>query len=431
MSEQFPRTSKGQILRYVVLSILVLGVGFGGMRMLFKMKKKPVRKGTSKQVVRVDTQRVEPKPLHLHLEGLGTAQANKEVGVAPELSGRVVYVSPKMRTGSRVRRGTLLMRIDSRSYSLEYKRLKRQLAALKKQIQLSQQALGLNRKLLQRNRRLLRRKAIDIGSYEQQRIALLDRQQRLESLKQNASLTEVQLSNASLTLQKTYVRAPFDARIVQTNIDRGDFVSMGRSIATLESRDAVLIPVSFPIDSIRGIKSKDGKLVDVEKLTKYLGTLPPVEVTSSGIAGSAWKGRVVRVGAKLDLSTRTLALWVKVTLKQRRKRAAVTASTLLPGTFCKVKIPIQFTPNAIAIPKQALYGNNVYVVEDSKIRKRRVSIAHTTTQQVFIRSGLQSGDVLIVSPLTDPLEGTVVATNPQIKTAALKVRNRRIAQRNP
>ncbi|TNE43586.1 MAG: efflux RND transporter periplasmic adaptor subunit [Deltaproteobacteria bacterium] len=432
MSEHFPGTSKGQILRVVIISGLVLVVGIGGMRALFKMKKKPVRKGVAQQTIRVETQKVRPQALHLHLDGLGTAEANKVVALAPELSGRVVYVSPKFRTGARVRRGALLLRVDSRSYSLEYKRLKRQLRALRKQIKISEQALTLNRRLLQRNRRLLQRKAIDTGSYEQQRMQMLDRQQRLESLRQSAELTEVQLSNAGLTLRKTQIRAPFDARIVQTNIDRGDFVTAGRTVATVESRDAVLIPVSFPIDSIRSIRTKEGKSVDIEALPGYLSSLPPVQVTASGDSSQSWKGKVVRVGAKLDLTSRTLALWIKVDLQNKRKRRkASKVPTLLPGTFCKVQIPIQYTPNAIAIPKQALYGNSVYVVEDSRIRKRQVEITHQTTQRVFIQSGLRAGDLLIVSPLTDPLEGTQVAVSRKSKSAGLHRRRPKLAQTHP
>ncbi len=432
MSEQFPGTSKSQILRVVILSGLALVVGIGGMRVLFKMKKKPVRKGVVQQTIRVETQKVRPQALHLHLDGLGTAEANNVVALAPELSGRVVFVSPKFRAGARVRRGTLLLRVDSRSFNLEYQRLKRQLSALRKQIKISEKALMLNRRLLQRNRRLLQRKAIDTGSYEQQRMQMLDRHQRLESLRQNAELTEVQLSNAGLTLRKTQVRAPFDARIVQTSIGRGDFVTAGRTVATVESRDAVLIPVFFPIDSIRSIRTRDGKSVDIEGLPEYLGSLPPVEVKASGDSSQSWKGKVVRVGAKLDLTSRTLALWIQVNLQSKRKRGKkTTIPTLLPGTFCKVKIPIQYTPNAIAIPKQALYGDSVYIVENSRIRKRQVQITHRTTQRVFIQSGLRPGDLLIVSPLTDPLEGTQVALSRRAKSAGLRRLRPKLAQTNP
>ena len=253
-----------------------------GMNLLFSLKKKPARKKVETPAMSVETQIVRRVHSNVSLMGFGTASAARSVALVAEVSGKAVYVSSELKRGGRVRKGVLLARIDPRSYYLNYKRLKKQLVALRKQIKLAHQGLSLNASYLRRNRRLLKRQAIDTGSYEQRRINFIERKLRLEQLKQTAAITKVQLATALLQLQKTRLRAPFDGRIVSTTLDRGDYIRAGQGVATLESRGAIEIPVSFPIDTLRKVTDHLGKAVNLEQLPGYLGNLPAVQVLASG-----------------------------------------------------------------------------------------------------------------------------------------------------
>lgn len=419
MIEQTRTMSVGQVARGLILAVLLLVVSFVGMRVMFSMRAKPQRKSFVTQKVSVETQQVKTRALYLYLEGYGTAEAKSVVELVPEVAGQAVYVSPLLKQDARVTKGTLLLRIDPRDYTLEHQRLKRQLHALRVQIKVSEDALKIHQRNLKRNRRLLRSKAIDDGSYEQQQMNVLDRVQRLESLRQAAETTEIQIAAALIKVQKTQIRVPFDARVVSGNLVRGGFVTQGRAVATLESREAVLIPVAFPIDALRRIRDPQGKSVDLEQLPAYLKSLPPVQVTASGTTSPVWYGRVVRVGARLDLTTRTLPLWIEIDLSKRNKKKGSSREantgvndallhSLLPGTFCFVRVPVTFLAEAIALPKHSLYDEHVYVVVHDRIQRKKVVVGHTSATSIYITSGLFPGDQVIVSPLVDPLEGTPV-----------------------
>lgn len=407
--EAAPQSGRWLMLRVGILSALVLFMSLVGMRVLLSMRKAPKRKAQTVSQVRVQTQVVKKQAMRLTLKGYGTTQAKRVVELIPEVAGKVVYISPLLREGARVKKGALLLRLDSRSYAIEYKRLKRQIASLRKQSKLLASALRLNRRNVNRNRRLLRRKVIDQGSYDTQSIQFIDRQQRLESLKQNIGNLEEQLRLAALKLQHTRIRAPFDARITSALAEKGGYVSMGKPVAKLESRYELELPVSFPLASLQGIRNDKGEPIDLEQLPAYLATLPAVTIRQSE-SKVVWKGRVVRVGAKLDLSTRTVPLWVHISLRQRKRssRGFVTQPTLLPGTFCQVAIPTRKRREVVVVPRQALYGNIAYLAVDNRIARRRVDVIETSGDKVLLSKGLKPGERLIISPLVAPRVGAPI-----------------------
>jgi len=377
---------------------------------------KPRRVGA--QRVQVETQAVRKRRLALRLEGVGTAQALRQVRLMPEVSGEIAYVSPQLRAGARVAKGALLVRIDGSQLAIEYRRLKGHSGSLQKQIKMLRSALALDQRHVARSRRLLRGRALDRGSYERQKMQSLDRQQRLESMRQSAANIRGQLRSTAWKLRKTRIRAPFDARVAAHGAERGGYASPGQPLATLESQHTLEIPVSFAADVLRRIKDRAGERVPVERLVSHLATLPPVKVTSSSAPGQVWRGRVVRVGAKIDLSTRTVPLWIRVTLRATKRRrgreVVVTQPTLLPGTFCRVQIPIRSAQEAVVIPKQALYsGGYTYLAIDNKISRRKVQVAHINGDDAILARGLRPGEELIVSPLVDPIEGTRVLVKRQ------------------
>lgn len=347
------------------------------------------------------------------LKGFGTTQAERRVNLVPEVSGKIVYTLKDLKPGRRMKRGTTLMRIESSIYRYEVERLKVQIASLKKQIKLASRALKLSQKDWARNKRLLKRRALDRSSVERFEIGLSEREQRLENLKQNLKVTEIALKRARLNLRRTRLSAPFDARVSQGEAIPGNFVAAGRSILTLESTEAVELPVAFTLEQLRKVVGSDGAAVDPTQIPKALETMPPVKVWTSNERGGAWEGRVVRVGSRLDVSTRTLNLWVRVQLKASRKRKQAKAQrTLLPGSFCTVRIPVRKLSSAVTLPRKALYDDHVFVVNGSngkaRLEKRKVGLAYLDGQQIIVTSGLRDGDQVVINQLSDPAEGTPV-----------------------
>lgn len=390
-------------LRVGLLSLGVLVLSLAGMRALVSMRKPAERKAHKKSVREVQTELVKKRSVSLFLKGFGTAEAEHKVELMPEVSGRAVYVSRALREGARVKKGALLLRIDGSRFAIDYRRIKGQIGSLQTQIKLLKRALSLDSSVFRRNERLYRRKVIDRGTYEQQQIRLVERQQRLEGMKQTLANLRGQLRNVAWQLSRTRIRAPFDARVTKVSVSRGGYVMSGRGIATLESRGVVEIPVSFPMASLLGVKDAKGGTVSLESLPAYLRGLPAVKITQSGRNSRTWKGRVVRVGARLDLSTRTVPLWVRV-------QPHSSGESLLPGTFCQVHIPTRTVREAVIVPRAAVYGKFVYLAVNNRLERRQLEILQRSSEAVVVGKGLSPGERLIISPLVDPMVGTPVVS---------------------
>jgi len=62
---------------------------------------------------------------------------------------------------------------------------------------------------------------------------------------------------------------------------------------------------------------------------------------------------------------------------------------------------VENTKYGLYIPVSAVYGNNVYVVNGDKSSAREIVIESRDSQNVLVKSGLQDGDVVILSNVQD------------------------------
>jgi RND family efflux transporter MFP subunit len=385
------------------------------------MRKKPARKKPQALSLRVQTLSIQRQDRWLYLEGFGTTQADQRVEIVPEVNGKVVYSLDDLKPGLLVKRRSLLFRIDAEMYQFEYERLKRQYDSLKVQVKLSEDALKLDERDQKRNERLLKRQAIDPGTFDRVRLRVIERIRALESLRQNLAITEVQKKQAALNLSRTKLFAPFDGRVTQGNLSRGSFVASGRGVATLESTEAVDLPVAFSLDDLQKIRTEGGDSVSLDQIPAFLQKHGAVAVGRPNEAKARWQGVVQRVGGRLDLTTRTLDLWIHIPLRrstQRKAGALENKELLLPGVFCKARIPVRKIPRAVRIPRQAIYDNKyVYLVADGRLKRREIRIVHTGSEDVIVQEGFQDNEKLVTSPLTDPIEGTPVFVTPNGSSA--------------
>lgn len=405
-SEQMDAPSGSKILRGALISVLVLVAGVVLMRGFLRTQRKAPRVVPPEMSLRVQTQTVKKRTIPLFLEGLGTTQADKIVEIVPEVSGKIVFALPDLKPGLGVKKGKTLFRIDRDLYDLEYQRLKAQYEPLKIQLAIGEKSLALDILDEKRNRQLLKRGAIDPSTFERVQLKLLERQQRQETIRQSISLIEVQMKQAQLNISRSTLTAPFDGKVTQGNLTKGGYVQAGRGVLTIESTDAVELPVSFGIDDLHKVIGKDGKPVDIAKLPAFLKTMGGVEVRNPQEPGEVWKGEVTRTGGRLNLQTRTLDLWISVSLQEKGKELP----TLLSGVFCSVKIPFRRSEGALLLPMQALHeGEAVYLAVKGRLKKRRVVIDHKTNDFFVVTGGLENGDQVIVSPILDPVENTAVS----------------------
>ena len=427
------------MLRRVLIglsTLTILIVGVIGMKALKDMREPLPRQvfDNPGPVVRVVS--VQPRDVPLSVAGFGTVRAKHVWSIASEVSGAVVELSPQVRAGLHVKRGDLLFQVDPRPFRLTVKRIEARLSQHEKEIvvlqqqrknhletlALAQQNLAIAEEDLRRDEALARKGTISPRERDRSQqvrnealrtVQGVDNQlalngPRIEQAEAAIEVARAELEEAELQLGKTRVLAPADSQFVQTTLDRGEFVTAGREVATLHGTDAVEIPIAVPMEELRWLPalSPDHFSPAAGSNPAAADRLPAATVRWQGGARDyAWHGRVVRWEAGLDSQTRTLTLVVEVPRPWDSFRPGEHPA-LQPGMFCRVDISAGSQPNAVVIPRTALHDNDtVLLVSDGRLERRPVEVLRFLRDQAILSGGLQAGEQLVVSPLSAPVVG--------------------------
>ncbi|MCW8985176.1 MAG: hypothetical protein OQK55_07525, partial [Thermoanaerobaculales bacterium] len=79
------------------------------------------------------------------------------------------------------------------------------------------------------------------------------------------------------------------------------------------------------------------------------------------------------------------------------------------GSFVDVRIAGRTLSRVVSVPRHAIHdGRYVWVFDDGKLAVREVEIAREDRQQTLISSGLEEGDMVIISALDAITDGMTI-----------------------
>ena len=294
----------------------------------------------------VEVQVVEPVQRRLEVRTEGEVTALDQVALSAQVSGTALEVAPELIVGGFVERDQVLVRIDASDYQLALESAEATLAE-------AQAALTLEE--AQAESSVREWEAVS----EAPPSALVRREPQLAAARARIATAEAGIAKARLDLERTELRAPFDACVLAEDIDRGQLVALGQPIATLVSVEAVEIPVSLTESDLEALALP----ANLGLPGGPTGPLARVVVPGSGDEVE-WSGRVVRTGGQLDPRTRTRTAFVRVDAPYGDPVGTLNHDPLVLGTFVRVFIEGRSVEDVIALPRKALKrGNEVYRVQ--------------------------------------------------------------------
>ncbi len=274
----------------------------------------------------------------------GTALANEEVILRPEVSGKLIGLY--FQDGSIVEKGTLLAKINDAD-------LKAQLKKLDLQYQLASE----------KNKRL--KSLLEINGISTEEVD--ESSNQLFTLQADKDFINAQLA-------KTEIRAPFTGNIGLRQVSEGSLVSSSTIIATMQQRNILKIDFSVP-----------------EKYTTNIavGDLVQFNVDNNP---DTLMAKVIATESRIDEQTRNLMVRALYNNKENK---------IVPGSFARVRLITKKKANVIMIPTQAvipeLKGKKVFVVKQGKAQPVKVVTGVRTDSKIEIVSGLNQGDTVIVT----------------------------------
>ena len=423
----------------IAICTLILVVGWAGMNGLASLKQPPAEALTEERAIRVQATTIQPRDYPVVISGYGEARALTVVTVAPEVSGRVVYTHPALKTGQVIPAGEVMFRIDPADYAAGLQearagvaqwensvaRLKKQFAIDAQRFKTLERSAQLARTEFERIKQLFEvdrvgtRSGVDQaeraynGAADQadliaQAVSLYPLQ--IREAESNLLSAKARLSVAETNLSRCTVRAPFDARIKSESMETGQFVSPGQNVLTLA--DDTVLEIQVPLDSR---DARHWLQFDMPAGTRepsaWFAALKPVACTvrwTEDKTGSTWTGTLNRV-VKFDQQTRTLTVAVRVTAESAMGNGTRTLP-LVEGMFCMIDIPGRTMRDVYRLPRQAVnVENKIYLANaENRLKTVDVTVERTEGESVYVSRGLNPGDTVILTRLIDPLENALL-----------------------
>tara|TARA_R110002020_G_scaffold160978_6_gene345701 strand:- start:169 stop:1545 length:1377 start_codon:yes stop_codon:yes gene_type:complete len=368
--------------RAFVFSILVL-VGLAVATVIWiKATSKPEEKERTFNSLAVMGARAFEQDVTLRVQTQGEVQPLTEIDLVPEVGGKIVYVSPNFIEGGFFKKGETLIRIDDSNF---------QIAKIRAQATIAQAEQALAREIAEGE--IAKSDFEELGRGEPSALAMrLPQRQEAEASLQAA---EADLESAELQLRRTSVRAPFDGRVRTKSSDIGQFVSPGSPLGRIFSTN--IVQVRLPLT--------DADLSKVDLPIAYNAesreTAPKV-MLSTNIAGERqeWTGYIMRTDSTYDTQSRALFAIVEV-FDPYGEGASQNGVPLAPGLFVDAMIEGKKLENVIVLSRDGLRPQNeVYVVDEKgNAEVRKATVADSDATRAVITSGVEPGDLVVVSPL--------------------------------
>jgi RND family efflux transporter MFP subunit len=382
-----------RIILQVFLPIVVLAVGANLALTLIDARAEPETQPIEVPPPLVQVIEVKPIGQRLTVKAEGTVVPRTQTELVPEVSGRVVWVSPSLASGGFFEKDEVLLKVDRREYELAVVRARSAVAQSELTLATEQEEASLARKEWE-----------SLGEGEPTPLTL--REPQVAQAKATLASAEAALDQAEYDLERTVVKAPYAGLIRTKSVDVGQFVNRGASVARIYAVDFAEVRLPIP----------DAQLEYVDLPLAFRGqqgsTEGPKVTLRAQFAGRdhTWQGRIVRTEAEIDPQSRMVQAVARVAdpYGQGGHRGR---PPLAVGMFVEAEIEGRWATSVTVLPRVALRGaDTVYVVgESGRLEFRPVQILRMEREQVLVRSGLKAGERVCISIIETAVDGMKVA----------------------
>ena len=385
------------IKQVLVPAGIVIG-GFGLALLIVISGPKLEHKSPPSNAPLVRTWEAETQSVQMTTVTHGTVMPRTESELIPEVSGRLISVSPSLVSGGFFNKGDLLLEIDPLDYEVALEQARASVAS-------AQSELANARRAYERQEDLAKKQSTSEAQEDEAR-------NRLSFAEASLREARARLSRAERDLARTKMTAPYDGRVRSERVDIGQFVNRGSSIASLYATD--IAEVRLPIND------EELEFLDLQLNGEAQASGPRVILRAAfGGREHSWEGRIVRTEGELDPGTRMINVIAQV---ESPYDTQGDKPPLAVGLFVEAEIMGQRIDNVFVLPRSAIQLNNqVYVINTgNRLEFRDVDIARTVKEEVYIKDGLDPGEVISISTISNAVEGMAVRpVNRQAETASL------------
>jgi len=335
--------------------------------------------------------------LPLRLRVSATAQVREKTVIKSEVSGKVESIRVKI--GDWVKKGQLLVKIEDTEKRLEVERAKtNKLKSLAEYLINSgleemqeEDPAGFDSKKVKevRQRYLsaiedfrkgnIKEKEFDRISDEYDKVMVSSGTWRENIRKVQDGLSEavIALKQAELNLRKTSIYSPFQGRISELNVSKGEIISNGEDILKVVNLKSIYLE-GFALESeIKNLK---------------LGTL--VRVKFDSYSDRYFRGVIDAISPEVDQENKTITLYIKMNNDE---------NLILPGMHAEIDVEYKVFKDVIKVPIQAIIVRQerplVFVINGKTVNWVYVDLGPRNDEEQIIQrfhSEVNPGDQVVI-----------------------------------
>ena len=331
-----------KIVKIGVGVVVVAALVVGGVKAVKKARAKDANTPKAK-IYPIVISQISPhmSQAKLTLPYLAEVANDKDVKLSSRIAARIIHIKP---SGSRVKKGEVVVKLDTTS-------IESSLVSVEKQLQAADVALKNLEATHKRTLQLLKVQGASIEESQKEMTMIANTQAQLASLKQK----EIELKN---NLSYATITSPVDGVVAKTFSNQGALSAPGRPLLAISSKNGFYLMVRIPTDlPIRGVEFQ-GK----EYSATSLGT------TYHGLS---------------------------------EYKVYTGDSKLTSGDKIEVDVVV-FQQKAMLLPFNTLLNRNgknyVLVINGNKAEAKEVHIVQSAEQGVVISENLEGKNIVLAKP---------------------------------
>lgn len=367
--------------KQIILPIIVLVIGIVGLFGIAALKKPPEEKPPVDNTPLVSVETIVYKPMTFSVSSYGVVAAKYDTELVSQVSGEIIYLADKFIKGGFVKKDDILAKIDPSDYEAGLLDAQANVASSKANM-VQERANG--EVALREWENITNSKPTDL-SLRKPQLA-----QELAKLKS----AEAGLLRAQRDLERTFIRAPYDALISSREIGLGSYMTTGSKIGHIYNTDKAEIRLPLADQEMQYLDQK-GIHAEVKLVGNFAGSK------------QQWLGKIVRSEGVVDSKSRMTYLVAEVDDPYGLNS---DKNELRFGTYVTAHVTGSNAGNVAIIPRHLIVNGLVAVMDaDNTLRYKSVTVIRQEGANVVISEGIDPGAQIITSALDYPVEGMELA----------------------
>ncbi|HCM47449.1 MAG TPA: efflux RND transporter periplasmic adaptor subunit [Colwellia sp.] len=376
--------------KQIIIPIVILAAGIAAMAIFFNMKKPPEQKEKVDKTPIVAVENISVAPMTLEVNSYGMVKPKYETELVAQVNGEIVELNDIFVRGGLVKKGQLLARIDPSDYHA---------ALIDAQATMASARAALEKELAQGQ--VAEREWKQITNTSPTELSLRKPQLAQELARVKAAQASV--LRAERNLERTEIRAPYDAMIDSRNIGLGSFVSVGSKIGHVLGTAIAEIRLPVADNQLAFLVKTEFTKQGVDAKVNLLGTYAGQD--------TQWQAIIARSEGVIDSKSRMSYLVAEI--NDPYLLNSLSDSNDVPlrfGSYVNAKIMGYDISKAALVPRYLVVNGRVALLDnESKLHYAVIDIVRQQGSNVIVIDGLQDGDQLIVSALDYPVDGMKLA----------------------